>query len=182
MTRTWRFTLKKLPAGLFQGEVRIELSNANSVRLFKDDGTVLFDPRDPYADPDVLWFDLEDPDGKYLAGVMSADVDIWLEGLDVNTNFQFSYVYDGQLIGWGSHTMRDKVHMLIAEWEFRGLDETELFMMEPIWKDALLAAADDGPWTEPIQIGIESYSFYKVHIEGLPPAAVAQCESIRSPI
>jgi hypothetical protein len=70
----------------------------------------------------------------------------------------------------GSVLSSDDVHMLIADWTFRGSDGYEVPFVSPVWLDALLAATDSPkkPLADP------TGAFYKIHIDGLAPQLVTQ--------
>jgi len=157
-----KITLKRLPSGLNAGSVRLSVSHPDAVRLFKPIpgsmyGTVLAPGE---------WTAALASDG-YLAGLKSRDVDIWLEGLSMVKDFVFTVEY---VAPSGSVLASDDVHMLIADWTFRGSDGYEVPFVSPVWLDALLAATDSPkkPLADP------TGAFYKIHIDGLAPRLVTQ--------
>jgi hypothetical protein len=123
-----QITLERIPSGLTEGSIEIRLSNQYAGRLFKSDGSLL-------AGAD-LTLDLANPSG-YLAGLMTGDVDVWLEGIRRDDDFVFSFVRknrNGQIVA------SDDVHMLIADWTFRGYYGQEVVDVAPVWQEALRAA------------------------------------------
>ena len=157
-----KITLKRLPSGLNAGSVRLSVSHPDAVRLFKPVagsiyGTVL--------SPGEWTASLAS--AGYLADLKSRDVDIWLEGLSMVKDFVFTVEY---VAPSGSVLASDDVHMLIADWTFRGSDGYEVPFVSPVWLDALLAATDSPkkPLADP------TGAFYKIHIDGLAPWLVTQ--------
>jgi fibronectin type 3 domain-containing protein len=158
-----RIRIGQLPPGLATGTVSIELSNSSAVALFKDDGSLFY--REGVTSPGALVLDLADPQG-YLSGLSSAPLDIWFEGLEKDEDFVFSVVFRDSM---EQELGRDDVHVLIAEWTFRDIEDAEMCAAAPLWKDALIAAAEDGAWTESIDTGGgPSGSFFRIQIDGLP--------------
>jgi hypothetical protein len=155
-----RITLKHLAGE--EGTVEFQMSNPAAVRLFKDDGTIFYEHGTTSAS--VLSFDVSSPTG-YLGDILNGDVDLWLEGLTKDSDLKLSLVYNDTSTG---EVYRDDVHMTLAEWTFRGLAGEEIFSVAPLWKDALLTAATDGAWQDPVDAGdAEDGSFFKVQIDGL---------------
>jgi len=151
-----------LLSGLNAGSVRLSVSHPDAVRLFKADAaTGLGVP--------LLAGEWSASLGGigYLAQLKSRDVDIWLEGLSMVKDFVFTVEY---VAPSGSVLSSDDVHMLIADWTFRGSDGYEVPFVSPVWLDALLAATDSPkkPLADP------TGAFYKIHIDGLAPQLVTQ--------
>jgi hypothetical protein len=105
-----RITLKQIPSSFNLGTLTVApnyLSNA-PVRLFKSDGTELIG-----ADRSL---DLSNPTG-YLAGLRSGNVDVWVEGLGADPDYNFNVSYStpsGRQVGVSI------VHIDIADLEFVG--------------------------------------------------------------
>jgi hypothetical protein len=157
-----KITLKRLPSGLNAGSVRLSVSHPDAVRLFKPvAGTIYGTVLAPGEWTAALASD------EYLADLKSRDVDIWLEGLSMVKDFVFTVEY---VAPSGSVLASDDVHMLIADWTFRGSDGYEVPFVSPVWLDALLAATDSPkkPLADP------TGAFYKIHIDGLAPQLVTQ--------
>jgi hypothetical protein len=156
-----KITLKRLPSGLNSGSVRLSVSHPDAVRLFK-------------AVPGSMYGTALSPGewtaslrgSGYLADLKSRDVDIWLEGLKKVEDFKFTMEY----VAPSGLKTSDDVHMLIADWTFRGSDGYEVPFVSPVWLDALLAATDSPktPLADP------TGAFYKIHIDGLAPWLVTQ--------
>jgi len=70
-----KLTLSALPSGVNSGEVDILLSDPSAVRLFKQDGTLLW--QQGTTDPSVLKLNVASPSG-YLSGLTSGSLDVWL--------------------------------------------------------------------------------------------------------
>jgi hypothetical protein len=102
----------------------------------------------------------------YLADLRARDVGIWLEGLKKVEDFKFTIEY----VAPSGLKTSDDVHMLIADWTFRGSDGYEVPFVSPVWLDALLAATDSPkkPLADP------TGAFYKIHIDGLAPRLATQ--------
>jgi hypothetical protein len=167
-----KITLKQLPHWQNNGTLKIILSDPKAVRLFKSDGSLLYE--DGTTGAGVLTLDLSSPSG-YLAGLESSDLDVWVEGVHKVPDFDFALLYEDDQ---GRVVAHDDVHMTIAEWTFCGYDGTPLYDVEPIWEQALLAALQ-----EATSLGIqgqvseipEDY-FYKNAIIGLPGGIQAQLQ------
>jgi hypothetical protein len=157
-----KLTLKKLPSDLNAGSVRLKVSHPAAVRLFKADAATGLGV--PLLAGE--WSASLGGSG-YLAQLKSRDVDIWLEGLSMVKDFVFTVEY---VAPSGSVLSSDDVHMLIADWTFRGSDGYEVPFVSPVWLDALLAATDSPkkPLADP------TGAFYKIHIDGLAPQLVTQ--------
>ncbi len=168
-----KITIKQIPSYL-AGSLEIQLldsptdydPNSSNVRLFKSDGTLLYDQANTGTAPLTLL--TASPSG-YLAGALGGDLDIWMEGLNKDTNFTFAIVFrDTQ----GTTLFRDDVHVLFAEWTFRNMANNEMATAVPLWKDALLAAANDwmGRWSDTLDAegAVDNPSFFKVQVDGLP--------------
>ena len=126
-----KITLRLLPSGLTEGVVQLSVNPPDSLRLFKADGLSLLND---------LSVDLASPAGD-LAGIVSSDVDIFVEGKDVpvgdpveDVTIRLTYTRDG------TELARDDVHlrmtwiMLPAAsiwnpfwWDFGNCGETELW-------------------------------------------------------
>lgn len=87
------------------------------MRLFKSDGNVLTS----------LNFSLSEPTG-YLSGLISHDVDVWVEGLHKNGNFTFSLVYTST----SGQSVSDDVHITLAQWDFLRQDEQVVGPDDPV--------------------------------------------------
>jgi hypothetical protein len=157
-----KLTLKKLPSDLNAGSVRLKVSHPAAVRLFKADAATGLGVRLLAGE----WSASLGGSG-YLAQLKSRDVDIWLEGLSMVKDFVFTVEY---VAPSGSVLSSDDVHMLIADWTFRGSDGYDVPFVSPVWLDALLAATDSPkkPLADP------TGAFYKIHIDGLAPQLVTQ--------
>jgi hypothetical protein len=157
-----KITLKQLPSGLNAGSVRLKVSHPAAVRLFKADAATGLGV--PLLAGE--WSASLGGSG-YLAQLKSRDVDIWLEGLSMVKDFVFTVEY---VAPSGRVLSSDDVHMLIADWTFRGSDGYEVPFVSPVWLDALLAATDSPkkPLADP------TGAFYKIHIDGLAPQLVTQ--------
>ena len=156
-----KITLKRLPSGLNAGSVRLSVSHPDAVRLFKAvPGSVYGTALSPGE-----WTASLSGSG-YLADLKSRDVDIWLEGLKKVGDFKFTMEY----VAPSGLKTSDDVHMLIADWTFRGSDGYEVPFVSPVWLDAILAATDSPkkPLADP------TGAFYKIHIDGLAPRLVTQ--------
>jgi hypothetical protein len=166
-----KITLHKLPEGLHAGTVAIHLSNDQAVQLFKADGSHLWKWGDS---TDVLYLDLANPTG-YLAGLLTGDVNIWLEGLIPDPHFAFSYAYGSPSTALA---VSDEVHFAIADWSFRGYDGAPLNEVEPIWEQALLAALQEATslGSQGQVSDIPEGYFYKNAIVGLPGGIQVQLQ------
>ncbi|MDZ4736810.1 MAG: hypothetical protein SGJ07_10740, partial [Rhodospirillaceae bacterium] len=151
-----RIILERLPIGLSHGSVSLELSHPESVRIFRNDGTML----------SASEWSADLSSDEYLAGMSSGPVALWLEGLSKVADFTFAISYEAP----SGVTSSDDVHMLIAEWTFIGSDGDEVPFVSPMWLDALLAATDAPimPLQDP------TGAFYKIQIDGLAPHLVTQ--------
>lgn len=118
-----QITLGKISPALADGKVEVRLSNPGAVRLFKDDGSLLYDQSQTGSTPLTLY--LSSPDG-YLADLRNRDVDVWLEGLGKDSDFTLSLVYfDAE----NREVARDEAHLTLAEWTFRGEGDQEVFVL-----------------------------------------------------
>ena len=88
-------------------------------------------------------------------------MDVYLEALTPNTDFTFSIIYKDLR---GHEATRDDVHMTFAEWMFVDASDQEMVYAKPIWKEALLAAANSGLPTADYVQG----SYFKSQFVGLP--------------
>jgi len=159
-----RMTLKKLSPGATGGQVQIVLSDPGAVRLFRSDGTLLYAVGQTSSEG--LTLDLSHP-GGYLAGLLTGDVDVWMEDIHKNNDFTFSvdYTRGDQVVDHAA------VHTLIADWTFLGADGNQVVEVTPVWKEALLAAtrrpaygaADNGEG-----------AYYKSRIDGLASSLATQ--------
>lgn len=148
-----KITLKKIPPWT-SGSVEIVLSNPSVVRLFKPDGTQLQDTK----------LFLSSPSG-FLAGLLTGDVDVWFEGLCKDTNFTFAVVYkDSQ----GQELDRSEVHVLIAEWTFRGFSGSEVEFLFSVPKQDIINKANGVPGAPDVPVS----EYYKIRIDGLPTSCV----------
>ena len=124
-----KITLKKLQSGLTQGTVEVVLSNAAAVRLFKSDGSQLTQRT----------LNLSSPSGD-LAGLLSGDLDVWLEGLSKDSNFSIAIVYkDAQ----NREIARDDVHMALVDWNFRDGNGNDVIYLPPMATETLGYIADN---------------------------------------
>jgi hypothetical protein len=165
-----KISLKKLSAGMTQGAVQLVLSDPSAVRLFTSDGSLLY--ASGTTNDDVLTLDLADPSG-YLAGLQSDDVDMWVEGLHADPDFDLAILTKNTA---GKVTSSDDIHMAIADWTVRNYDGEPLHGVKPIWSDALLSEVDliNGLGT-PFQINdLPQDYFFKNLIRGLPIGVESQ--------
>lgn len=144
----------RFPSPCNDGTIQIVAPGA--VRLFKSDGTPLTD----------LTLDLDHPSG-YLAGLLSGDVDVWLEGLTKNTDFVFDYVYKNAA---GQVLTHDDIHILIADWDFINFAGEDVRFVSSFPKDDLVAKANGDPDAPDAPESAQ----YKIRIDGLPTSIVQQ--------
>jgi len=90
-----------------QGTIAIEPSYWSAVRLFRGDGTEL--PQDQWS------VDLANPTGYLAPLATGGTVDVWMEGVQTDSNFVFSVVQRDENY---NEVSRDDVHMTIAQWNF----------------------------------------------------------------
>ena len=151
-----RVTLHQLPAGLDLGLVDLTLSNAESVRLFKADGSPLLSSE--------LSADLSG-DG-YLAGVKDGDVEVWFEGLRADADFVLNFAYrspSGSIVG------EDSVHVLIAEWQMLDHEGVVVDGTSNVTKAGLLAAVNG---TES-DVRLRDSQLFRLRVAGAPPSVFA---------
>ncbi|WP_428939136.1 fibronectin type III domain-containing protein [Fontivita pretiosa] len=159
-----RITLKRIPSTLTGGTLGIELSNPSAVRLLTSDGTPLTN----------LTLNLSNPSSNgYLNGVHARDVDVWLEGLQPDQDFVFSWVHRDST---GRELSGDKVHMTIAEWTHVGVDGTQREHYGSVSSRILLEAADRMYW-DPSSIDLSAYAF-RNRIRGISLATLDQIQAI----
>ena len=150
-----RITLKRIPSALTGGTLGIELSNPSAVRLFTSDGTPLTN----------LTLSLSIPSSNsYLNGVHARDVDVWVEGLQPDQDFVFSWVHRDST---GRELSRDKVHMTIAEWTFVSADGRMNDGVANIAKTTLLDAAAGVNDAQ-----VQDREVFKLVIDGLDSSAI----------
>ncbi len=161
-----QITLGQLPQGVGQGKLKIVLSDPTAVRLFKPDGSLLYEGGK--TSDGVLTLDLSNPSG-YLAGLQSGSVDLWLEGVHKVPNFDFAILYEdakGRIVG------SDDIHMVIADWTFRSHDGQAIGDVMPIWSEDLINDATLGVSSPATQSS--DNTLYKNLIEGLPDSLTKQ--------
>jgi hypothetical protein len=151
-----RITLKQVQSAWTSGTVGIELSNSSSVRLFMDDGTELTD----------LTLDLSNPSGSiYLGNLLNHDVDVWVEGLQKDSDFTFSLV---QRNTSNAVVSRDDIHMTIAEWSWIDAGGSKLKVLNKVPKSFLTYNAVD----QKSNATLSDFAKFKISIDGLPSAMV----------
>jgi hypothetical protein len=153
-----KIRLKRIPTGMSVGTFKLEFSDLTAVKVFKSDGSLLYKPGGNLS---ALTLNLASPSG-YLSGLMSGDVDVWVEGIKKNPNLLVTAAYRD---GSNQVVARDDVHMLLAEWTFVGSDGAEVTGVPAVWQDALLAGVRRPDLTLD---GSDLFdSAYKIQIDGI---------------
>ncbi len=97
-----RFTLNALPATLRQGTLTLTPTAAADVRFFDNCGTLL--------SGSALTLDLANPQG-YLARLLKGPADVWMEGINGNSNLGVSLYYGN---GGSTAVASDSVRMTVV--------------------------------------------------------------------
>jgi hypothetical protein len=84
---------------------------------------------------------LADPTGDLRFLAFDGTQDIWFEGIHSDADFVFTLTYTD---GNGGTPFTDSFHMEIVDWQFVGTNGNQMIYANPIWKDALVAAAENG--------------------------------------
>ena len=154
------------------GTLEIHLSNPATVRLFLDSGAEL-------TDREVV---IQSPSGQ-LAPLVSQEMDIWLEGLEVDADFVLTYRYrdlEDYVRG------KDTIHIRLVEYTLRDLGDAEIDLVSvfPLDDILVLGDADSFPDFEiPAKVKIPVFDhhdvdpapagvYYKIQVEELPPGQV----------
>jgi len=133
--------------------ITIEPSHYGSVRLFRSDGTEL---------PQAEWsVDLANPTGYLAPLATGGTVDVWMEGLQTDSNFVFSVVQRDENY---YEVSRDDVHMTIAQWSFQDESGGDIRWIPSIPAQALLDAADGDA---SVYDAVPASSEFKMRIDGL---------------
>lgn len=170
-----RIELTNWDSSLESGVFRIALSNSSAVRLFRQDGTLLED----------MSVDLSDPQGDLAALASGETVSIWVEAMQQDSDFIFSFIYEKD----EEECCRREVHMLLAHFSLVDASGAEIDFVAAYPKQSLLIYGDVislpdvqiGPTTKPVfdnEIGPlpESEIFYKIKVDGLPTSIVNSLE------
>jgi hypothetical protein len=152
-----KITLNQIPNYLTTGTVTLSLSNSSSVRLFKSDGT-------QFSSSDMT-MNLASPSG-YLAGLMSGTVDIWVQGMAANPDLVFKLAYKDTN---GKEVARQTVHMLLADWQFMGMNADSPITSVDKTDQKLLM---ENSTADPNDPSIGDSALFKNNIIGLPTADV----------
>lgn len=154
-----RITIGGLPQWLKTGVVRITLSDSAAVHVLDSAGHRL--------SGDQLEVDLANATG-YLAGLTQGDLDIWLEGVSPNSDFQFSVEY---LDLSGAVVKTNDIHLTIAQLRLTDPSGSNRDYVTGVLSDALIDAAGGGSLfadvaASPMTSG-NAATFFQTRVDGL---------------
>ena len=163
-----KLTLHELPGGHYvDGTLEIRLLDgagdvdptSTAVRLFDVNGTLIYDNFETGDAP--LTLDLLNPTG-YLSGILSGDIDLYLEGIEIREDFGLALVHRDTA---GYEMARDEVRMTLAEFTFTDLSGNVLQSVTPAKRQSLVVAIALG---SVINTDLaQSSSAFRVHLDGI---------------
>ena len=156
-----RITLNQLqlPEGYSGGTIQLVLSNPDSAQLYDNTGHLLTD------------LSVTVGGSGYLAGLASGSLDVYIEGLQADSDFSLTYQY---LDTSGNSQASVSVHMVIADISVVGIDGATLSALQPNEDiSADLSLPIDGASLADLYQSLESTE-YRTLYAGLQSGQIAQ--------
>ena len=139
------------------GQVQIVLSNPESARLFDKNGNLLTD------------LTATQSDGSYLAGLFSGNVDIYVEGLQADSDFSITYSYADAS---GTTQATTSIHLAIADLTATNSDGTAVSSLDTDEDMLLDLPAPSNSVSLAEAYGSADADAYRVQIAGLQTSQV----------